>query len=145
MSEKDKRKLCWNCEGSVLRHLETCPYCGVYLSPSEQDLNSHSLLPPFPKEEPKESFDPIYQTAPEEESQETESLESEEVKDDGGVYTLAMLLGGTSFLLFGASLWLFSDKGILTLSWSQDWAPVFLLVAVPLLVFGGRSLVKLKN
>src|ERR1700722_8685985 len=33
MSQKLKKKLCWNCDGSAALEVENCPYCGVYLSP----------------------------------------------------------------------------------------------------------------
>jgi hypothetical protein len=136
MSDKDKRKLCWNCEGSVLRHLETCPYCGVYLSPTEQDLSHHPLIPP-PYPLANENGSP---EAPEAVAAEV-AVEGEEVNL---LTPLLTLISGSSLLLFGLSLWLFSDKGRLTLSWSEDLAPAFLLVALPLLYFGGRGLNRLK-
>lgn len=38
MNKPVKTKLCWNCEGSVSRTAENCPYCAVYLSPEEADI-----------------------------------------------------------------------------------------------------------
>jgi hypothetical protein len=137
MSDKDKKKLCWNCEGSVLRHLETCPYCGVYLSPTEQDLSHHPLIPP------------PYPLANENGSPEVvEGVAAQAVleKEEKSLLTpLLTLISGSSLLLFGLSLWLFSERGRLTLSWSDDLAPVFLLVALPLLFFGGRNLNRLDD
>lgn len=129
MNEKEKKKLCWNCEGSVLRHLETCPFCGVYLSPSEQDL----LSPPYPPQEGKDSFDPVYESDQEAPHEEALSLPEEAQGSKTELYTLLALLSGTSFLIFGLAVWLFSDKGRLTLSWSQDVAPFYLSMSLALL------------
>lgn len=155
MNEQVKKKLCWNCEGSVAKHLETCPYCGVYLSPSQQDLqeappkSSKSLNPPFPSSKKsaasisgKPPFQDESATAEEEEVHE----ESESEREEGSFLSpLLMFIAGTSFGLFGLSLWLFSEGGRLTLSWSEDWASVFMLIALPLLIFGSRSLIRLED
>lgn len=143
MSEQDKKKLCWNCEGSVARHLETCPYCGVYLSPSQQDEKEErtKLAPPYPAQNAKAQAipKPPFQTEP------VEPRESEREEEPTGsmVAPLTLLLLGTSSGLFGLTLWLFSEQGRLTLSWSEDWGPVFLVAALPLLGFGIRYLSRL--
>lgn len=153
MNEQVKKKLCWNCEGSVAKHLETCPYCGVYLSPSQQDLQeapSKTLNPPFPssKKSPASSLGkPPFQDENAEEVAEDahEEEESSEREEGSFLSPLLMFIAGTSFGLFGLSLWLFSEGGRLTLSWSEDWASVFMLIALPLLIFGGRSLIRLED
>lgn len=61
MSGEAKKKLCWNCEGLVALHLENCPYCGVYLSPTETATQSMSSFdPPFPSS----SFKPLADAKP---------------------------------------------------------------------------------
>lgn len=144
VGDQDKRKLCWNCEGSVLRHLESCPYCGVYLSPSDQSDDSQNLLsPPFPSSKFGHSVPkPPYQ------SQENPTSETEIATTPAThslLSPLLMFITGTSFGLFGLTLWLFSEKGRLTLSWNEDWAMVFLIISAILLIFGGRSLSRLQD
>lgn len=133
MNEQMKKRLCWNCEGSVSKQLETCPYCGVYLSPTDQSGNEdrHLLSPPFPQEATKEETRNELKNEKEEAEEETSILAS-----------LVLFLSGFTFALFGLALWLFADKGRLTLSWSADWAPLFMLLSLPLLFFGIRSLLK---
>lgn len=132
MSEPVKKKLCWNCEGSVAKQLETCPYCGVYLSPTEHDSQRDErnlLAPPYPSESLKAET----AATPEERVNPHEEEESM-------LAPLIFLLAGVTFLLFGLTLWLFSERGRLTLSWNADWGLMFILLAVPLLFFGLRRL-----
>ena len=143
MSEPVKKKLCWNCEGSVAKQLETCPYCGVYLSPTDPqgNLAGHEerdlLTPPYPQEKRKEerSYAAPFPS-------ESKDEEGEEVTEGEGSFLapLVLFFSGFTFGLFGLALWLFSEKGRLTLSWNADWGPLFMLLALPLLFFGGRSL-----
>lgn len=152
MNEQVKKKLCWNCEGSVAKHLETCPYCGVYLSPSEHDDDDDrksSLAPPYPSQNLLKGANipkPPFQSNNQEEDKEEQETPTSQVQFQGSFLSpLLMFIVGTSFALFGISLWLFSDKGHLTLSWNEDWAGVFMLVAAPLLFFGTRSLIQLED
>ena len=138
MSEP-KKKLCWNCEGSVAKHLETCPYCGVYLSPSQQDPEEMPT-PPYPVASDKGEAipKPPYQS----ETLPNGSLElrANAPSENSIAQPLFLLLPGTTFLLFGLILWLFSEDGRFTLSWNQDWGPVFFLTSLPLLGWGSRTL-----
>jgi hypothetical protein len=52
-----KTKLCWNCEGSVSRTIENCPYCGVYLSPDSESGKEDKASPALYK--PAYSPDPV--------------------------------------------------------------------------------------
>lgn len=136
MSEPVKKKMCWNCEGSVAKQLETCPYCGVYLSPTESDSQSDErnlLSPPYPRESLK--------------SEAIATSEERASSSEGEDFVLApliFLLSGTTFLLFGLTLWLFSEGGRLTLSWNADWSLIFMLLALPLLFFGLRRMLRLE-
>lgn len=53
MNKPVKTKLCWNCEGSVSRTAENCPYCAVYLSPeSSEEQEIEAELPTHPPKAP---------------------------------------------------------------------------------------------
>lgn len=147
MSEPVKKRLCWNCEGSVAQQLETCPYCGVYLSPTEHnDFGKNSfqennlLSPPYPQESSKGSRIPAPPYQGEAEGHMGEAAEPEETSL---LSTLLFFLSGGTFLLFGLTLWLFSQEGRLTLSWNSDWGLMFFIMALPLLFLGFRGLSKL--
>jgi hypothetical protein len=136
MSQQVKKKLCWNCEGSVTHNVETCPYCGVYLSP--QNLKDEPT-PLSSKKSKDEVPPPSYQ--PEETQEETLSQSNEE--DDNVLLPLASLMTGAIFALFGLIIYLFSTDGKLTLTWDSDWGLIFLALSIPLLFLGYRGATKL--
>lgn len=154
MAANEKKKLCWNCEGNVARNLETCPYCGVYLSPQgadnkDQKTDKNLIKPPYPiqnskkdKQVPKPPYVPEEK---EEDEEEEEALATpQEPRANAFLYALLLLLAGSQFALFGLMLYLFSDRGQLVLSWSQDYGLVFLALAVPLLGWGVKTFRDLK-
>lgn len=148
-----KQKLCWNCEGSVSSHIENCPYCGVYLSPEEEEVSSSFNIPyPFRGTEETSSNIPKapYATSEETEPKPDERLvEEPSVKDSGELYqSLIPLLGlttGTIFSLFALVLALFSTDGTLTLKWNADYWYVYAFIALPCLAVGWVSLKKLSG
>ena len=156
MTPNLKKKLCWNCEGSVSIKNENCPYCGVSLtvSPLLNEVNT-SFTPPYRLSEP--SSPSIIPSAPygssedlsnpqldEEESNLSEEPVTDILKDT--IISLLMLLFGTVFLIFGLVLWLFSDQnGLLTLSWNGKYWFGYLLFGLPMLVVGWRTTAYIKD
>lgn len=115
MLESDKRKMCWNCEGNISLEAEVCPYCRASIIPSMNDLQLDK-------------------------SEGAEEVEAE--PDDGSLvaFTMALLMGGTFFLLFGLLLYFFSNNGYFVLRWSDSYWYVYLAVALPMLYFGIANL-----
>lgn len=148
MTATPKKKLCWNCEGRVSFTEENCPFCGVYVSPSNPGENS-LLKPPYLLVEPEEeqSIPPSpYGDKEHIVSEDTSYPQKEEITESrdlkNGVASIAMMLSGTVFLLFGIVLWLFSDKEVFTLHWETQYWFIYLILAVPMLFFGWRALQK---
>lgn len=170
MNKPLKTKLCWNCEGSVSRTLENCPYCGVYLSPEAADIQEDSEDEvPLPKRSvatkksktgSNEQEDPLsipkapYIPRDSEESAFTgkesskgqaysieSSLDPRQFSLFRAVYLPVLLLStGAICLLFSLILLAFATDGKLTLQWEQDLWPVFAILALPLLFFGWRNI-----
>jgi len=148
MNATSKKKLCWNCEGSVSLQQENCPYCGVYLSPIMGN-EAGILSPPYrmSSEEDQDHVPP----APFRKQEETEDLsDSEQPKgpmNSGDqdqvksvILSLAFLLSGSVFFLFGIILLLFSEGGLFTLQWEGSYWFIYLLIGIPFLYIGWRSL-----
>jgi len=142
MSTTQKKKLCWNCEGRVSFEEENCPYCSVYLGPAlEEEGKQDVLAPPYQiVEEEQEVPESPYQM--ENDQVEEDAPELDEAKSDMRqvVLPLGMLSAGSLFFLFGLMLLIFSDHGTLTLSWSADYWYLYVLLALPALLFGWVSL-----
>ena len=137
MNNKNKTKLCWNCEGSIDLKAEKCPFCGVSTDVS-----------PIPGTQPKKAQAPqasnkkapagFYQ--PKEEIQE----ESKESPFQATALAISALLLGTVLAIFSLMLALFSNsKGVFSLSWNGDWWYVYLAIALPLLWIGWRTAARL--
>lgn len=133
-----KKKICWNCEGNVSVHEENCPYCAVYVGPAEPKEEVTTLAPPYQIYEKSEIPEAPYKSvsAPIE--------EQARVADTSPLRQLALpvtlLSGGAIFLLFGIMLWLFSYKGSLVLTWKSEYWYAYLLLGVPMLFWGWRSM-----
>jgi hypothetical protein len=153
MNARPKKKLCWNCEGSVSLSAESCPYCGVSVAGLPPEMSTDLPTPPYRLvNATQESAIPVAPYLDETELEEEESAEElsediAELADKAGeedtkktVGILALLFAGSVFLLFGFALFLFSDEGYLTLHWNASYWFVYLLLALPLLFFGLRSL-----
>lgn len=141
MAGQVKKKLCWNCEGNVSNSQETCPYCGVYLSP--QGLNEDPITTsPFKKSKAEEEIPaPPYQPEAIHNENGAEAQEAEE----NLLVPLAALMGGALLALFGLVIYFFSTNGRLTLSWDSDWGLIFLAVSLPLLYIGYRGALSIKQ
>ncbi len=153
MSTKTKKKLCWNCEGDVLVTATQCPFCGVSLEVAAMDNQKENqkskdpFAPPYKlvtnSSIPSSPYSPA--TAP----QEKKSEESEEETPSSHNYpsdpknivlSLAFLLIGAAFAIFGLVLWLFADQtGHLNLRWNAHYWFVYVLISAPLLYLGWKA------
>lgn len=156
MSAVPKKKLCWNCEGSVAKNIDNCPYCGVYLhgteEPSENNLWNPSYTPSINQESPTNISSPFY--SPEtveltDEDEHTKKVEGNSLETQQLVistqlkrdfFPIFFLMSGSIFFLFGLVLLLFSSHGTFTLQWNGDNWIYFLSCSLPLLVLGWKFL-----
>lgn len=152
MNRQVKKKLCWNCEGSVATFIENCPYCGVYLSPEQQEeLNFNLLKPPYPLQDEDNSGIPKAPYTPEDEiKNEVISIKEKknwkiELSTFETVIPLVLLTTGTVFTLFALALYLFANNGLFTLQWNADYWYIYALVAVPALCLGWYTLQHVKD
>lgn len=151
ITSSKKTKLCWNCEGVVERSSENCIYCGVYLHPEEEDLIDEigDEVDTSPLYMPSQEEDESGETsaASEEErilyeeihsEHETKNASSEDIR--GVILPLVFLLAGSVFLLFSFILYFFSKDGLFVLKWNANYWFIYLLIGIPLLYIGWRTL-----
>ncbi len=151
MSAVPKKKLCWQCDGSIPQDcVDNCPYCGVYLLATE-DAEKSRWNPSYQSSnEDEEAPTPLYQLQQEKETTKETSEEAstfffsssellQSLKNDLG--PILMLMAGSIFFLFGIVLLLFSHNGFLTLQWNASNWIYFLGLSVPL-IYVGWKLVK---
>jgi len=150
-----KKKLCWNCEGAVSVNADACPYCGV-AALSDTILAFHEQQK---TEQQKGSQQASFSEIPpplfsKEEEENVEVIASSTVKefDDKSydetkhvVFSLLFLLGAMVLLLFGVLLVLFSQQGLLTLSWNGDYWFMYVFLSIPLFALGVNSLTKVRT
>ena len=152
MTTRPKKKLCWNCEGNVNLNEELCPYCGVAVSQiglgsKEDDQDSQTetyRIPSSPYAQNDE--DEIKKNL--KEFKENSSVASIADSDDQTrpiVITMALMMTGGVFFLFGWVLLLFASHGYLQLRWSDDYWYIYILLALPMLFFGIRNLQNLRE
>lgn len=151
--QSQKKKLCWNCEGTVSFHEETCPYCGVSVIPAFLEGAGADFSPPYSKnheqdlEVPKSPYDlspNLDEEQPENSKTETEEIQPAVDDFKSSMAAVALLLSGSVLLLFSLVLALFSRDGVLTLQWDGTIWHIYLLVGVPLFLLGWRSLMKIE-
>ena len=149
MSKPIKTKLCWNCEGSVSRAAENCPYCAVYLNPEGDDFNEEpALKAPYRPEKnlgseiPKAPYNPANPSHEESHEHDVEeaALDGSQSVFQATFLPLIFLTTGLISLFFSLMLFLFSENGKLTLQWDGDMWYVYALFALPLLFMGWRYL-----
>lgn len=145
MSTKTKKKLCWNCEGDVLLTATNCPFCGVSLelaAMEEEKKNKDPFAPPYKLvNNAKESKIPAspYSQATEPEIEETQEAPPSRTDPKSMVLSLAFLLVGAAFAIFGVVLWLFADKtGHLNLRWNAQYWFIYLLLSLPMIYLGWK-------
>ncbi len=145
MSKPIKTKLCWNCEGSVSRSAENCPYCAVYLSPDGDDLNEE-IKAPYNVEKTQSGTIPKapYNPTSDSEGAEVDVQEVAQSQPLTGFQAtflpLIFLTTGLISLFFSLMLFLFSENGKLTLQWDGEFWYAYALFALPLLFIGWRYL-----
>lgn len=154
MSRKEKKKLCWNCEGDVPRSVGNCPYCGVYIHPSDDsddDDDDLVISPPYQLNPDRKDNEEV-PVPPYAVKENIAKDPSEITKENGTVdriqqvlIPLVTLLVGSVFLLFGLVLWLFSDKERLIVTWEIKYWPFYLFLSIPLLFFGWKKLEQLSD
>lgn len=151
MNKSLRKKLCWNCEGSVSLAEEICPFCGVSVVPAFLEGVGANFAPPYsaPLESDEIPKSPYH--THEEDCLATDTAVTKEESDEESamdefkqvVIAVALLLSGSVFFLFGLALALFSQNGIFTLHWNGDMWFVYAILAFPLLFVGWKSLMKL--
>lgn len=148
MSTNAKKRLCWNCEGSVSITEETCPFCGVSVVLSSLDGTGTSFTPPYTPSQstsiPRSPYsfeEEKVQVVAEEEEAAPSSLDEFKYV----VLAVTLLLSGSVFFLFGLALALFSNQGIFSLHWNSNLWYVYTLFGLPSLFFGWRALTRLKD
>lgn len=155
MKTTEKQKICWNCEGNVSRKANNCPYCGVYLHPLQDDPieedEGDDLTPPYKlyenDQETEESIIPPY--VPEQKEEQDYPLPSQKEIDPAKqdlknvMTTVICLMTGSMLALFGLLLLLFSRNGVFTLQWDGTYWMYYLLISLPLLYLGWKTLQKM--
>lgn len=152
MSATPKRKLCWNCDGSLALAVDQCTYCGASLKegaapPKVKKKPIDSLAPPYAMLQegsngvaPQPPFDVVNKQASVEETQEVSAEPSHTTEATNVFSSLLFLLGGSVFCLFGLVLWLFSQDGVFTLHWNGDYWYVYTTGGAALLFLGWRTM-----
>lgn len=149
MNQKAKKKLCWNCEGSVSLSEESCPYCGVTAIPAFLEGAAAEFAPPYSATSTSDFDVPKspYSFKEKEEAQ-TKQLPNQIDQDEPDdfkytILSITFLLCGSAFFLFSLALGLFSQNGIFTLHWDANYWFIYTILAIPLLFIGWRYLMKL--
>lgn len=152
MAGPAKKKLCWNCEGNVSLQEENCPYCGVYLSPSEEGAAEEEMeelfSPPYRMDQRPSDIPPSPFGV---KSEEVTSMHvAEEMKHGSDelkriIVPLSMLLSGTVFFLFGLALFLFSKKGVFILQWNGAFWYYYLAFGFAALIVGWKALSRVEE
>jgi hypothetical protein len=133
MAANQKKRLCWNCDGTVDVHLSHCTYCGAELLRDQEAMEQE-----FSHEDEEESvFEEEGQFEEEEEEREHEPAR---IRQRSLTLPFMLMVPGTLLGLFGLMVWLFSHDGALELRWDASYWYIYVLLSLPLLVFGWRSL-----
>jgi hypothetical protein len=149
MKPKKRQKLCYNCEGEVDLDVIVCPFCAADLREEKKDqlrssfsaaahsvkqLNGQeSLYPPSFHKPQEEEVPEDVQVMPSEES----PIEIKNV-----AIAIVLFAFGVQLAFLGIFILLFQSNGTLILKWDARLWFLYLFAAVPLLVFGYRSLKK---
>lgn len=147
---KQKKKLCWNCEGSTSFEEANCPFCGVYLSPLSvggNEQNDSILNPPYKMdaEDEEEQEIPSSPYPQDNENSDSENVDenNEETSEEsvqGVLWPLLILSAGFMFTIFSLALLLFSQNGKLILSWNANLWFVYLFLGASLLLVSWKML-----
>ena len=151
MKEGAKKRLCWNCEGSVSLNAETCPFCGVSVIPATLDGTSNIFTPPYALHVNngngihRSQYDFLAkeegESHPKDSSEVVEELSLSDFKTVA--VSITLLLTGSVFFLFGLVLFLFSTEGTFSLRWEGEFWYIYQLLSIPLIYFGWKALMKI--
>ena len=142
MPQKEERsKVCPHCDGNIPRDAALCHFCGESLFPKaqhqhsiEKHLESHYRPPYIPRETS------LHRSQNETHHQPAEEGVKKEMKDSPSFTSILSLSIGGILLVFSFFLLFFSEEGILRLEWKQSLWPFYLLIALPFLYRGIRSI-----
>lgn len=140
--------MCYHCEGEVDLDVIVCPYCAADLreeKPEQRAPHSNQVAAMKNMDTQQSLYPSQYAARPprqEEESVEQTVVQTEEEPRDSYGPVLLLTLGA-QLLILGFFMLLFSSKGMLVLKWDARFWYFYMLAAIPLFVFGMKSLNKL--
>ena len=152
MLSAKKKKMCWNCDGTVGFDASFCPYCGCDLAQGvegkkvekhEPEENLSSLYtPPYSGSSDKLSHHYTEEMAANAvfQSDEEDEPTSGMTQADYGIWPLLFLSLGSILLTLGLLLFFFSDEGKVSLEWNAYYWFLYCLIATPLLMMGWKFL-----
>lgn len=138
--------MCYNCEGEVDLDVIVCPFCAADLREEKPEQQA----PQFNQTASMKNLDTQQSLYPSQYTQRTVKQEEEAVQpaiqaeeEPKGSYTPVILLTlGAQLLILGLFMLLFSSQGSLTLKWDARFWYFYVLAAIPLFIFGFKSLNK---
>jgi hypothetical protein len=150
-------KLCLSCDGEVHIHAYQCSHCGQSLlqgdnteeqfTPPYQSASSFDHENTFPEAPYKALASSQNLAISDEEWSEIQSgnstlAQAEESQNTttGTLTTVLLMSLGVTTLLFGLLLLLFARDGVLTLSWTSSYWPLYLSISAVSLYFGWNRL-----
>jgi hypothetical protein len=143
--KKNRRKACWNCDSEVDLDIMICPYCASDLS-SSAGRRQEVATPQTMERIPQPVYRPIRTAEPPRGSMEPMDASDEAMVPDGTIgsiktflLTLLCFLMGSVAFLFALALMFLADGETLTLRWQAALWPLFLIIALPLLLLGYKS------
>lgn len=141
MKPKKRQKLCHHCEGEVDLDVIVCPFCAADLREEKKPTESYSYRSTKDLEEglsnPSFSFKSAIQEKVEKKGLEESSLE--EVKNRDWL-SIVLVTTGFQLLLFGFLTLLFSQNGMIRISWNASYWFLYLLLGAPFFYFGYKNL-----
>lgn len=148
MKPKKRQKLCYNCDGDVDLDVIVCPFCAADLREEKPELQrsafsasvssvkqlntEQSLYPPPYSERMEVEREPLPTAVMQEEPEPTV------LKTD--FLPMALFIMGAHLALLAITLLAFSERGVMILKWDARFWLLYLIAAVPLLVYGYRKL-----
>ncbi len=138
--------MCYNCEGEVDLDVIVCPFCAADLREEkpEQQTPHFQGNPTLKNADTQASLYPSSH-APRikmDEAQEMPMAQEEEESGPKSYGSILLLTLGAQLLILGFFMLLFSSKGMLLLKWDARFWYFYVLAAIPLLIFGFKSLNK---
>lgn len=167
MKTQKRQKLCVNCNGSVDLDVLICPYCGHDLLMEKKEDIEDSLYQPAgrhltPNQTIASLYPPAYSPHQEEEQSRAsftpnhhydpnavrdpfdQTVDEKEPKKEIGSFLPILVFSLGAFLAaLGLFIFFFSTNGYAILKWNAKYWFIYLLTALPLLIWGYRLLGRL--